>query len=122
MSLVAAALIGPRVGRFNPVTGKPVPMPGHSSVLQVLGCFVLWFGWLGFNTGSVQSIVDAPKAAARVAVRPVLPRPPVDLPSTSRPAATSRPSSTGMHRALGRGGRPRDPPPRPPLWNPRLVG
>jgi len=68
LALVAAAIIGPRRGRFNEVTGLPVPMPGHSSVLMALGCFTLWFGWLGFNMGSITSIRADPGAAPRVAV------------------------------------------------------
>ena len=49
-ALCGAKIIGPRSGRF--VERKPVPMPGHSSVLQVLGTFTLWMGWYGFNPGS----------------------------------------------------------------------
>ncbi len=54
-SLFAAAIVGPRVGRFdrgsrkgrifNLGQGAPCPMPGHSTVLQALGTFILWMGW-----------------------------------------------------------------------------
>lgn len=50
-ALIGSKVIGPRVGRFDE-SGRAVPMPGHSSVLQVLGTFILWLGWYGFNAGS----------------------------------------------------------------------
>ena len=56
-ALCGAKIIGPRSGRF--VERKPVPMPGHSSVLQVLGTFILWMGWYGFNPGSTLGIASA---------------------------------------------------------------
>lgn len=49
---------GPRVGRFD-AFGKPVPLRGHNSSLVVLGTFLLWFGWFGFNPGSFDKIVVA---------------------------------------------------------------
>ncbi|KAK7252537.1 hypothetical protein RIF29_36546 [Crotalaria pallida] len=49
---------GPRVGRFD-AFGKPVPLRGHSATLVVLGTFLLWFGWFGFNPGSFNKIVVA---------------------------------------------------------------
>ncbi|KAL3779951.1 hypothetical protein HJC23_008205 [Cyclotella cryptica] len=59
-ALIAAYMLGPRRGRFYDDRGKllitPNPMPGHSSALQVLGVFILWFGWYGFNVGSAVSI------------------------------------------------------------------
>mmetsp|Transcript_25762 Transcript_25762/g.56124 ORF Transcript_25762/g.56124 Transcript_25762/m.56124 type:complete len:537 (+) Transcript_25762:75-1685(+) len=45
-------LVGPRMGRFDG-NGKPVDMPGHSATLVVLGTVLLWFGWYGFNPGSM---------------------------------------------------------------------
>jgi ammonium transporter, Amt family len=45
-------LVGPRMGRFDS-NGNPVDMPGHSATLVVLGTVLLWFGWYGFNPGSV---------------------------------------------------------------------
>jgi len=55
-ALIAAIVLGPRKGRFHDEEGNkldvPNEMPGHSSALQVLGTFILWFGWYGFNPGS----------------------------------------------------------------------
>jgi Amt family ammonium transporter len=44
-------LIGPRLGKFSR-NGKPNVMQGHDIVLVLLGCFILAFGWFGFNPGS----------------------------------------------------------------------
>lgn len=55
-SLAGAWVLGPRIGRFD-AAGNPVPMPGHSAALNVLGVFFLWFGWYGFNPGSTNAIV-----------------------------------------------------------------
>mmetsp|Transcript_33036 Transcript_33036/g.84404 ORF Transcript_33036/g.84404 Transcript_33036/m.84404 type:complete len:519 (+) Transcript_33036:101-1657(+) len=56
--LCGAAMVGPRVGRFD-ADGNPVDMPGHSATLVVLGTFLLWFGWYGFNPGSFLAIDSA---------------------------------------------------------------
>jgi len=60
-ALVGAAIIGPRSGRFEGGgrVGKPVPIKGHSSVLQVFGTFILWLGWYGFNPGSTLGITPS---------------------------------------------------------------
>ncbi|KAL5991469.1 Thioredoxin amt13 [Asimina triloba] len=61
--LWGSLLEGPRVGRFD-AFGQPVPMRGHNATLVVLGTFLLWFGWFGFNPGSFRKILvsypDAP--------------------------------------------------------------
>jgi Amt family ammonium transporter len=49
-ALVAALMVGPRIGKY--VNGKVLPIPGHNQVLATLGVFILWFGWFGFNGGS----------------------------------------------------------------------
>ncbi|WOG89087.1 hypothetical protein DCAR_0208323 [Daucus carota subsp. sativus] len=54
--LWGAAIEGPRVGRFD-AFGKPVPIKGHNATLVVLGTFLLWFGWFGFNPGSFNKIL-----------------------------------------------------------------
>lgn len=68
-AVVGATIIGPRVGRFDSITGAVVLMPGHSSVLQVLGTFILWMGWYGFNAGST-TLLNA--TAAGIAGRVVM--------------------------------------------------
>ena len=49
-ALVAAAIIGPRLGKYE---GKRINViPGHSIPLGALGVFILWLGWFGFNGAS----------------------------------------------------------------------
>jgi Amt family ammonium transporter len=52
-ALVGAAFLGPRIGKFDPATGKARAIPGHSMPLAALGTLLLFFGWFGFNGGSV---------------------------------------------------------------------
>jgi ammonium transporter, Amt family len=49
--LALGMIVGPRLGKFTR-QGKPVAIPGHDIVLVLGGCFVLAFGWFGFNPGS----------------------------------------------------------------------
>ncbi|KAK4797633.1 hypothetical protein SAY86_029959 [Trapa natans] len=49
--LWGALIEGPRIGRFDH-QGRSVALRGHSASLVVLGTFLLWFGWYGFNPGS----------------------------------------------------------------------
>jgi len=68
-AICGAAIVGPRTGRFDEAK-KPLPMPGHSTTLQVMGTFILWLGWYGFNPGSTLGL-SAPnyaRDAARVVV------------------------------------------------------
>ncbi len=50
-ALVGAAMIGPRLGKYGP-NGEPRAIPGHNIGYAVIGVFILWFGWFGFNAGS----------------------------------------------------------------------
>lgn len=56
LALVGAILVGPRIGKYA-ADGTPKPIPGHSIPLGVLGVFILWFGWFGFNAGSTMAAV-----------------------------------------------------------------
>lgn len=50
-ALACAMMIGPRIGKYNK-DGTPNAIPGHNLLLVLLGCFILAFGWFGFNPGS----------------------------------------------------------------------
>ena len=69
-ALIGAAMIGPRIGRFN-ADGSGNPIAGHSLPLAMLGVFILWFGWYGFNAGSTLGMGD-PWAVAHVAMTTTL--------------------------------------------------
>jgi Amt family ammonium transporter len=53
-SLVAAAMVGPRIGKYT--DGKSNAIPGHNLMIGALGVFILWLGWFGFNPGSQLAI------------------------------------------------------------------
>ena len=53
-ALSGALILGPRIGKYGR-DGKPKAIPGHSMSLAVIGLFVLWLGWFGFNPGSTMS-------------------------------------------------------------------
>lgn len=52
-ALIGAIMVGPRLGKYvKDKAGKVKKVnaiPGHSITLGALGCFILWFGWYGFN-------------------------------------------------------------------------
>ncbi len=47
---MGAFMVGPRIGKY--VDGKSVAIPGHNIPMAMLGGFILWVGWYGFNPGS----------------------------------------------------------------------
>jgi ammonium transporter, Amt family len=59
-ALYATIILGARQGRFHDRNGIPLHKPGltkgHSVALQMLGTFILFFGWFGFNPGSAISL------------------------------------------------------------------
>lgn len=50
-ALACALIIGPRIGKFNK-DGSSNPIIGHDISAVLIGCFILAFGWFGFNPGS----------------------------------------------------------------------
>ena len=52
-AFIGAAMVGARIGKFsrdkNGKVTKVHAFPGHNLVIGSLGCFILWFGWYGFN-------------------------------------------------------------------------
>ena len=52
-ALAGAMILGPRLGKYMP--HKDVDLKPGSVGLATIGVFLLWFGWYGFNGGSVLS-------------------------------------------------------------------
>lgn len=57
VGLAGAFVVGPRLGKFD-ANGKPRLIPGHNIAFVVLGTFILFFGWFGFNPGSTLAATD----------------------------------------------------------------
>lgn len=58
ISLSGVILLGARKDKFNS-NGTPRKIQGHNLTFSVLGVFILWFGWFGFNGGSTLAFTDA---------------------------------------------------------------
>ncbi|MBO4819272.1 MAG: ammonium transporter [Firmicutes bacterium] len=58
-ALIGAAMLGPRIGKFSKdKDGKITEVnafPGSNLAIGALGCFILWFGWYGFNGAAATS-------------------------------------------------------------------
>jgi Amt family ammonium transporter len=57
VAMAGALILGPRIGKYRK-DGTPVAIPGHSMTLAMLGVFILWFGWFGFNPGSTLAATE----------------------------------------------------------------
>ena len=59
-ALIGAWLLGPRIGKFTrDASGKVTKVhafPGHNLPMGALGCFILWFGWYGFNGAACTTV------------------------------------------------------------------
>lgn len=51
-ALMGAKIVGPRIDKYDK-NGRGKAIPGHNIILGALGIMILWFGWFGFNGGSV---------------------------------------------------------------------
>ena len=54
LALAGAAVVGPRIGKFT--NGVPNVLTGHNTPFVVIGTFILFFGWFGFNINTGDSI------------------------------------------------------------------
>ena len=60
-ALAGALILGPRLGKFRK-DGSIKSTPPSNVPMVTLGVFILWFGWFGFNGGSVLALGDAASA------------------------------------------------------------
>ena len=52
VALAGVIVLGPRIDRFDE-NGKVNELYGHDLLITSIGVFLLWFGWFGFNGGSL---------------------------------------------------------------------
>lgn len=50
-AFMGALFLGPRIGKYDE-NGNARAIPGHNIPFAILGVFILWVGWFGFNPGS----------------------------------------------------------------------
>ena len=55
IALAGAAVVGPRIGKYN-ADGSSNVISGHNVPYVIIGTFILFFGWFGFNIGGGDSI------------------------------------------------------------------
>jgi len=58
-ALIGAKIVGPRIGKFVKTKDGEIKVnaiPGHNLTIGALGCFILWFGWYGFNPAAASSV------------------------------------------------------------------
>lgn len=67
LALCGAVVLGPRLGKYGP-DGKVNAIPGHNFPFMVLGVFILWLGWFGFNPGSTMAAAGQASSIAHIAV------------------------------------------------------
>ena len=53
-AFVAAIMLGPRLGRWDLDVAPPMGSPTNA----LIGLFMLWWGWLAFNSGRYEIEVD----------------------------------------------------------------
>lgn len=58
-ALWAVYFVGPRQGRFMGTKGTVQELPQQSPVFQVIGGLLMWYGWFGFNCGSIKTLEGA---------------------------------------------------------------
>ena len=61
-ALVYAFILGARHDKYND-DGTVNPKQGHNNLFAVLGVFILWMGWFGFNAGSTLAITGESASA-----------------------------------------------------------
>lgn len=57
-AIIGAKILGPRIGKFTKTKNGDIKVnaiPGHNLTIGALGCFILWFGWYGFNGAAATS-------------------------------------------------------------------
>ncbi len=75
-ALIGASMVGARIGKFKKdADGKVIKVkafPGHSLTIGALGCFILWFGWYGFNGAAATSVEQLASIFVTTTIAPAI--------------------------------------------------
>ena len=75
-ALIGAAMLGARIGKFDrDANGKVTKVhgfPGSNIANGALGCFILWFGWYGFNGAAATDIPTLASVLLTTTVAPAV--------------------------------------------------
>lgn len=72
-ALIGAWMLGPRLGKYTKDKNGEIrvnAIPGHSLTLGALGCFILWFGWYGFNGAAASDATELAKILGTTTIAP----------------------------------------------------
>lgn len=76
VALIGAIMEGPRLGKYtkdaNGKVTKVNAIQGHSIPLGALGCFILWFGWYGFNGAAAKDLTQLGMIFATTTIAPAV--------------------------------------------------
>ncbi len=74
-ALIGAKFVGPRIGKFHKKKNGKIKVnaiPGHNLTLGALGCFILWFGWYGFNPAAASTVAQLDSIFLTTTVAPAV--------------------------------------------------
>ena len=75
-ALIGAIILGARLGKYTKdKDGKIVKVnaiQGHNITIGALGCFILWFGWYGFNGAAASNLTELGQIFATTTVAPAV--------------------------------------------------
>ena len=72
-ALVGAIILGARIGKYTKKADGTIisnAIGGHSITLGALGCFILWFGWYGFNGAAATDTMQLSQIFATTTIAP----------------------------------------------------
>ena len=72
-ALIGAWMLGPRLGKYMKDKSGNITVnaiPGHSLTLGALGCFILWFGWYGFNGAAAEDATQLAQILGTTTIAP----------------------------------------------------
>ena len=74
-ALVGAIIVGPRIGKYTKRSNGSIrsnAIAGHSITLGALGCFILWFGWYGFNGAAASDATQLAQILGTTTIAPAV--------------------------------------------------